>query len=499
MFQHYIITSFNLPRSNRLDKNGNPTMTPEYMDKRFQLFERFCFPSIYAQTNQNFTWLILFSDKTEEVYRKKIAAYCERLPNLIPLFLDDAFALRWRDFIAYYIMNDLKEPYGITTRLDNDDALNITYVERVQKLVTEKKLEKAFLAFPYGLRYSTRHKIAFKSEPIPFNHYISLVLPNDNNFKLVFFCDHTKLEETGYQVVVDWEEKMMWLEVVHSTNAVNKINPEDFFHPVLRRKKLSEFRPDMKRKDYRIIRYLLFSYTWLYLKLLLSMIRNKLRTLGTKKEGMPLRVKLLRYIKGNFLRSRFQLEQYLTYRKGRRAAKRIYDPVYLDTKFFLKADNVPAAEGWSWAVNDYKARKERKINVGVPFPVSPLNTVWGYENISFDPSDLYMFQGSGKYFQASQGGRIYIGKGSYIANNVGIVTSNHDINDPDLHVAGEDIILGEKCWIAFNAVILPGVVLGDHTTVGAGAIVTKSFPKGYCVIVGNPARVIKRIANNNPS
>lgn len=44
-----------------------------------------------------------------------------------------------------------------------------------------------------------------------------------------------------------------------------------------------------------------------------------------------------------------------------------------------------------------------------------------------------------------------------------------------------------------NSVILPGVELGDHTIVGAGAIVTKSFPGGYCVIVGNPAKIVKNI------
>lgn len=44
-----------------------------------------------------------------------------------------------------------------------------------------------------------------------------------------------------------------------------------------------------------------------------------------------------------------------------------------------------------------------------------------------------------------------------------------------------------------SAVILPGVTLGDFTIVGAGAIVAKSFEEGYCVIAGNPARIIKQL------
>ena len=42
-----------------------------------------------------------------------------------------------------------------------------------------------------------------------------------------------------------------------------------------------------------------------------------------------------------------------------------------------------------------------------------------------------------------------------------------------------------------NSVILPNVVLGDFTVVAAGAVVTKSFAEGYCVIGGNPAKIIE--------
>lgn len=41
-----------------------------------------------------------------------------------------------------------------------------------------------------------------------------------------------------------------------------------------------------------------------------------------------------------------------------------------------------------------------------------------------------------------------------------------------------------------NSVILPGVKLGDNVTVGAGSIVTKSFPDNV-IIAGNPAKIIR--------
>ena len=44
-----------------------------------------------------------------------------------------------------------------------------------------------------------------------------------------------------------------------------------------------------------------------------------------------------------------------------------------------------------------------------------------------------------------------------------------------------------------NSVILPGVFLGENTVVAAGSVVTKSFPQGYCIVGGVPAKVIKVI------
>ncbi len=52
--------------------------------------------------------------------------------------------------------------------------------------------------------------------------------------------------------------------------------------------------------------------------------------------------------------------------------------------------------------------------------------------------------------------------------------------------------IGDYCWIGMNSVILPDVELGVYTIVQANSYVTSSFRDGYCVIVGNPAKVIKK-------
>lgn len=171
----------------------------------------------------------------------------------------------------------------------------------------------------------------------------------------------------------------------------------------------------------------------------------------------------------------------------------LYDNKYKASKYFAGKLGGLAAVGWRWVADDVHGRIFLRANRGIPFPVSPFNTIINYKNIIFSPNDLHIFNGKGRFFQA-ENAMIVIGEGTYIANNVGLVSSNHDIYDPSSSGNAGDIILGEKCWIGMNSIITAGVHLGDHTIVGAGSVVTKSFPKGHCILGGVPAKIIKTLA-----
>lgn len=130
------------------------------------------------------------------------------------------------------------------------------------------------------------------------------------------------------------------------------------------------------------------------------------------------------------------------------------------------------------------------FNRRVYWPVHFTSIVSNYRNVYAGVETCPGFM-PGCYVQAI--GKIYIGDYTQISCNVGLITSNHDLTDNRKHAVIEDIVIGRYCWVAMNAMILPGVTLGDYTIVGAGAVVTKSFPEGYCVLAGQPARVIKRL------
>jgi len=97
----------------------------------------------------------------------------------------------------------------------------------------------------------------------------------------------------------------------------------------------------------------------------------------------------------------------------------------------------------------------------------------------------------GCYIQGVNG--IQVGNYVTVAPNVGVISASHNIYDYFQHEKNIPIKIGNYCWLGFGCTILPGVEIGDHTVVAAGAVVSKSFPDGYCVLGGVPAKIIKVI------
>jgi acetyltransferase-like isoleucine patch superfamily enzyme len=83
------------------------------------------------------------------------------------------------------------------------------------------------------------------------------------------------------------------------------------------------------------------------------------------------------------------------------------------------------------------------------------------------------------------------------AANVNLTDGLHGFEDADEPYKYQPIsriapiVIKRGCWIGQNAVILPGVTIGEQTIIGANSVVTRDIPE-RCIAVGAPARVIKK-------
>lgn len=94
-------------------------------------------------------------------------------------------------------------------------------------------------------------------------------------------------------------------------------------------------------------------------------------------------------------------------------------------------------------------------------------------------------------------GPVTIGSHVNLAQGITVTALNHIFKDTTLRIdeqgiSTQPVIIGDDVWIGANAVILPGVTIGNHAVVAAGAVVTKDVPDNT-IVGGVPAKEIKKI------
>ena len=86
---------------------------------------------------------------------------------------------------------------------------------------------------------------------------------------------------------------------------------------------------------------------------------------------------------------------------------------------------------------------------------------------------------------------IKIGNNTAIAHNVKIYTLGHNIDSPRFETKGAQVTIGNDVFIFSNAMIMPGVTIGDGAVILPGSIVTKNV-EPFTVVGGIPAKFVKK-------
>jgi hypothetical protein len=225
MFKHFLFTRWNLLDSQTTIYNNPKVKDPgEWMEHRMKLFDEYTLPSVMAQTERNFTWLLSFDKKTPEWILSKYASF----PGVEVIYQYPA------DYLRGIINMDHKGNWIITSRLDNDDIILPEYIETVQsyfdetfKLVDVDGVKKV-------LSNGNEYSLARKSNNSPFISLIEQVgVPwlsiSDNPeekrlidlpVKTVYYCSHSKMEWHFPSVK---SPKKLAKMLIHDRNIINKI------------------------------------------------------------------------------------------------------------------------------------------------------------------------------------------------------------------------------------------------------------------------------------
>ncbi|WP_125610490.1 glycosyltransferase [Specibacter cremeus] len=216
---HVLLTRFNLPtpgvESLVRAKEG-------WLRDRQQLFERYCLPAVLGQTVTGFSWIIYFDTQSPPWLKERVA----------DLSSDGSFTPLYRDSVPrWQLLADLRAVTGagadilLTTNVDNDDAVSLDFVERIQQQAVDGNRCAIYLA--HGLIRAGDELFRRRDD-----HNAFVSVGESWTDPVTCWADwHNRLGET--MAVRSVGGPPAWLQVVHGGNVSNRVRgtrvrPEPF-------------------------------------------------------------------------------------------------------------------------------------------------------------------------------------------------------------------------------------------------------------------------------
>lgn len=225
-YMHYVLTRFNIRINYEYIKNPKNSpllkiLDEDYLEERFDIFEKYTLPSMKNQTNQNFKWLIFFHKRTPKKFLNRIKKL-KKFYNFEDLYFDDGEKFRLLD---YRVKNKDYSDFHITTRIDNDDIIDEDYIKKIQDYANNN-LHECFISFPHGLKFDLNFnkEVDFYSK---FNHFTSMISSED---KTILNFNHITINNQDIETICFETEKPMWTEIIHSSNVLNEITEGDILN-----------------------------------------------------------------------------------------------------------------------------------------------------------------------------------------------------------------------------------------------------------------------------
>lgn len=206
---HVLLTRFNLPTEGF---EGLIRAREGWLRERVELFEAYCAPSVSSQACQNFRWIVYFDPDSPEWLKDWISKRSAGL--FTPIF---RLSVTSDDVVI-----DIKTLLGpsdsilVTSNIDNDDALALNFVERIQATAASYK-ERSAVYMTYGL-IKNGSRIYLRRDAR--NAFCSVVETWDSP-RTCWYDWHNLLGNS--MSVLQAAGDPGWLQVVHGRNVSNRV------------------------------------------------------------------------------------------------------------------------------------------------------------------------------------------------------------------------------------------------------------------------------------
>lgn len=223
-FKHFLITRINVDWN--ISRPCDDRNSVEFLNHRFNLFEEICYPSVIAQDNKNFTWLILLDSELPSQFKERVNQYNSPI-KLIPIYVENRNTLL--QSVREAIVDNTGEGYEhlITTNIDSDDAVTSDFVTLIQNYFNSQDFE--FINFPFGYLYRFDNQELYLREWLTSPFYT--LVEGFNNFKTVLQYEHIEIKNYRNRQIVT---KPMWLMTAHGKNVRTNFDVSAAWQPLYR-------------------------------------------------------------------------------------------------------------------------------------------------------------------------------------------------------------------------------------------------------------------------
>jgi FkbM family methyltransferase len=216
---HFLLTRFNVPIASVPVDFG---LNDDWLEHRFALFENFCLPSVLAQQNKDFRWLLWMDERTPERWQSKLRADLQPLPSAQVLMVKPGTDMFWQADLEK-LSGAASDKRVLTTRLDNDDAISRDYLAAIRQCADELPHQDRYYVINYqnGCQASHLGLFAVAERLNPFLSVASPARP----LKTAWHTSHTAMNQIGK--VLDHGKfsrtPLYWLQSVHGNNVANRL------------------------------------------------------------------------------------------------------------------------------------------------------------------------------------------------------------------------------------------------------------------------------------